>query len=261
MKLPRILTALGINAVPALGWFLGDWNSGTTLAVYWFETVVASLFIAARVLVHRRLVPVRGHFRYAQQESQKNRGKDLTFLQHFLPVSLMFSVAHGIFLAALIFLLTANGRGAEVRLNFHELALGCGLILAFQTVDFLIDLVQVRKRPFRWIEVMAERNFGRALIIHMTLIIGLLAAGLAGGARGFFLVFVTLKTMNDLSGIVPQYDPEEAPKWLCWLMDKVPNASGKGKKNQTFAEFWKEGKGGERARVAKNEQPFEPASK
>lgn len=258
MNLPRILTALGVNAVPALGWFLGDWSSGTTLAVYWVETVLASLFIAARVLVHRRMVPLRGHFRYDQPEAYKNRRADATFLQHFLPVTLMFSAAHGIFLFALIALMTANGRGAEVRLNFREMAVGCGLILAFQVADFLIDLVRMKNRPFRWVEVMAERNLGRVLIIHMTIIIGMMAGGFSGGARGFFLVFVVLKTMNDLNNIVPQYDPEEAPKWLCWLMDKVPNTAKAGKaKEQTFAEFWKAGKVGERARVAKNEQPFE----
>lgn len=258
MNLARVLTALGINAVPALGWFVGDWNSGTTLAAYWFETVLASLFIAARVLVHRRMVPLRGHFRYGQPEAYKNRRADATFLQHFLPVTLMFSAVHAVFLGALIFVMTANGRGAEVRLNFHELALGCGLILAFQIADFLIDLVRMESRPFRWIEVMAERNVGRVLIIHMTIMIGMVAGGLAGGARGFFLVFVILKTLNDLNSIVPQYDPEEAPKWLCWLMDKVPNV---GKvKNQSFAEFWKEGKVGERARIARNEQPFSPTS-
>jgi hypothetical protein len=259
MKLSSVLTALGINAVPALGWFLGDWNSGTTLAIYWFETVAASLFIAARALVHRKVVPLRGHFRYEPPESAKQNGSGIPFLKHFLPVTLMFSAAHAVFLGALIFVLTANGRGAEVRLNFHELALGCGLILAFQTVDFLIDLMRMKGRSFRWMEVMAERNLGRVIIIHMTIIIGMLAGGLSGGARGFFLVFVILKTMNDLNSIVPQYDPEEAPKWLCWLMDKVPNTAKAGKaKKQTFAEFWKEGKVGERARIAKNEQPFEP---
>jgi hypothetical protein len=166
----------------------------------------------------------------------------------------MFSAAHAVFLVALIFVMSHNGRGAQVRLNFHELAVGVGLILAFQIVDFLIDAVQMKRRPFRWIEIMAERNIGRVLIIHMTLLIGMAVGGYMDSARGFFLVFVILKTMNDLNSVVPQYDPEEAPKWLCRLMDKVPNVTGQ---KQTFAQFWKEGKVGERARVAKNEQPYQ----
>ena len=254
MKLPHILTVLGINAVPALGWFLGDWNSGTTLAVYWCETVLGSLFIALRVLLHRRVVRVRGHFRYEPSKEARQNGARIPFLKHFLPVTLMFSGAHAVFLGALIFLLTHNGRGDQVRLDFRDLALGVSLILAFQVVDFVIDLFQLKNRPFRWIEVMAERNFARVLIIQMTIIVGVAIGGWMNSARGFFLVFVILKTLNDLNSIVPQYDPEEAPKWLCWLMDKVPNATGK---KQTFAEFWKEDKVGERARVAKNERPYE----
>jgi hypothetical protein len=253
MNFPRFLTALAINAIPALGWFLGDWNSGTTLAAYWCETVLGSLFVAARVLLHRRVVRVRGHFRYEAPKDARQNGTGIPFLKHFLPVSLMFSGAHAVFLLALIFLMTHNGRGDQVRVNLQELAVGVGLILAFQIVDFLIDLAQLKKRPFRWIEVMAERNIARVLIIQMTILIGVAAGGWMDSARGFFLVFVILKTMNDLNSVVPQYDPEEAPKWLCWLMDKVPNATGK---KQTFAEFWKEGKVGERSRVAKNEQPY-----
>lgn len=261
MKFPHFLTVLGINAVPALGWLLGDWSSGTTLAVYWFETVTASLLIAARILVHRRVVRVRGHFRYEVGRNMKGAGAPMPFLKHFLPVSLMFSAAHAVFLGVLFVVLTANGRGADVRINGGELMLGCGLVLAFQAADFLIDLVRLRNRPFRWIEVMAERNMARVMIIHLTLIIGMAVAGYSDSPRGFFLVFVVLKTMNDLAGVVPQYDPETPPQWLCWLMDRVPNVAEKkpaGKK-QTFAEFWREDKVGERQRVARNEQPFTEA--
>jgi uncharacterized membrane protein YwzB len=253
MKIPHILTVLGINAVPALGWLLGDWNSGTTLAVYWCETVLGSLFIAARAVLHRRVVRVRGHFRYEPPKDARQNGAGIPFLRHFLPVTLMFSAVHAVFLGALIFLMTHNGRGAQVRLNLQDLAVGVGLILAFQVVDFLIDLVQIKTRPFRWIEVMAERNVARVLIIHLTIIVGMAVGGWMDSARGFFLVFVVLKTMNDLNSLVPQYDPEEAPRWLSRLMNMVPNATGK---KQTFEEFWKEGKVGERARVAKNEQPY-----
>ena len=59
-QLARLLSSLGLNAVPAAGWFLGDWSAGTTLAVYWFENVAASLLIAARICLHRRVASKRG---------------------------------------------------------------------------------------------------------------------------------------------------------------------------------------------------------
>jgi hypothetical protein len=89
----------------------------------------------------------------------------------------------------------------------------------------------------------------------MTIIFGVAVGAWTDSTRGFFVVFIILKTLNDLNSVVPQYDPEEAPRWLCRIMDKVPNAAGK---KQTFAEFWREGKAGERARLAKNEQPYTP---
>ncbi len=31
MRFRPLLTALGLNAVPAFGWFVGDWSAGTSL--------------------------------------------------------------------------------------------------------------------------------------------------------------------------------------------------------------------------------------
>ncbi len=265
MRFTHILTALGINAVPALGWFLGDWNSGTTLTIYWIETVFASFFVALRAVFHRRVVRVRGHFRYETTGKRHSGGARIPFLRHYLPVMLAFSAAHGVFLTSFVVLLTHKGKGAEMRLDFHAMALGCGIMLAMQTVDFLIDLPGMDRRPFRWIEGMAERSMARVFVIHLTIMIGMLASGLSGGMRGFFVVFVILKTINDLSGTLPQYDPEEAPRWLCRLLDMIPDLSKKkgkgtafgGTKEKTFAEFWKAGKVDERRRRERNEALFD----
>jgi len=254
-RLIQLLTTLAVNAVPALGWFLGNWNAGTTLAVYWFENIAASLFIALRIIIQSRVAPMRGHFRYEPSPDARTSAKTGTFLSGFLPVTLVFSAAHGFFLAVLIFLMTHNGRGAEVRLDFPEILRGCGLVLLFLVAGFLVDLFTLKRRPFRWIEAMAKYNLGRVILVHMTIIIGMVVGGIMGGARGFFAVFVTLKTLADLSTLLPQYDPAVPPRWLCTLMDKVPNNTGKGK---SFAEFWVEGKEDEAERLRKNDEPVEP---
>lgn len=258
-KLIQFFTTLAVNAIPALGWFLGEWNAGTVLAIYWFENVAASLFIALRIMIQSRVAPMRGHFHYAgpRHDGQRTSSSG-TFLSGFLPISLVFSVFHGIFLAALIFLMTHNGRGAEVSVNFREALTGSGLVLLFLVGDFVVDLFVLKRRPFRWLENLANRNLGRVMIIHMTLIIGMAVGGMMGGARGFFAVFVVLKTLNDLSVLLPQYDPAVPPKWLCFLMDRVPNNTGKGK---TFAEFWMEGKTEEAQRLRRNDLPAEPPRK
>jgi hypothetical protein len=255
-SLPQLLSALGLNAVPAAGWFVGSWSAGTTLGVYWFENVAASLFIAARIALHRKSHPCRGHAHY-QPRDKERRGRKCSFLEYFLTISLIFSGAHGFFLGMIILVLTLNGHGAEVGLNLRELGTGCGLVFAMLAADFTFDLRKLQAQPFAWIERMADANLGRVVVVHLSLIFGLAAVAFTGANRAFFTVFIVLKTMADLSTRVPQWNPDKPPAWLCRIMDRVPNAqAGKAKgKPQTFEEFWIADKADEVARLAANERP------
>jgi hypothetical protein len=62
MRLRSLLTALGLNAVPAFGWFAGNWSAGTILVLYWLETLIGTLFVAGRIMLHRRVRPSKGHW-------------------------------------------------------------------------------------------------------------------------------------------------------------------------------------------------------
>jgi hypothetical protein len=64
MRARALLLALGLNAVPALGWFVGEWSAGTTLLLYWMETLVGTLLVAIRIVVHRHVRPSKGHWDY-----------------------------------------------------------------------------------------------------------------------------------------------------------------------------------------------------
>jgi hypothetical protein len=254
--LPQLFASLGTNAVPAAGWFFGSWSAGTTLGVYWFENVVASLLIGARIALHRKWSPCRGHTHY-QPRDKERRGAQRSFLQYFLTTSLVFSVAHGFFLGMIIFVLTANGHGDEVGLNGRELATGCGLVAAMLVGDFAFDLRRLRAQPFAWLERQAEGNLGRVVVVHLSLIFGMAAVAFTGANKAFFGVFIGLKTMADLSMRLPQWNPARPPAWLCRIMDRVPNAqAGKNKgRPQTFEEFWIADKADEIARLAANERP------
>lgn len=63
-RMAHVLTLLGVIAVPVIGWFAADWSGATTLVVYWFETLAVCGFICARLALHRRWKPLRGHFDY-----------------------------------------------------------------------------------------------------------------------------------------------------------------------------------------------------
>src|SRR3954468_19537621 len=98
MNYRPLLTALGLNAVPALGWFVGDWSAGTMLVLYWLETLIGILFLAARIILHRRLRPSKGHWDYraAQNQSRQATSSDSSYFTAFLVPALVFSFAHGI---------------------------------------------------------------------------------------------------------------------------------------------------------------------
>jgi hypothetical protein len=249
-KSAQILSSLGVNFIPAGGWFFEGWSAGTTLGVYWFENVAASLLVAWRIQIHRRVAPCRGHVHYQPRKAAK-RGAAGSFLAYFLPSSLIFSAAHGFFLAMFVFVLTMNGHGAEVGVDWRSLLEGCGLVLALLLAGFAIDLWSLRNKSFAWIERMAELNLSRVVLVHLTIIFGLAAAAFTGVNKAFFMVFIGLKTLSDLAGHLPQWNPAVPPAWLCRVMEKLPNAYP----GKTFAEFWVDDKKEEVARLAANEKP------
>jgi cytochrome b561 len=74
-RIVHLLALLAVNAVPLAGWFVEGWSAGTTLVVYWFETVAACVFVAARIVAHHRWSPRRGHVRYQAPKSNRQRSQ------------------------------------------------------------------------------------------------------------------------------------------------------------------------------------------
>ena len=248
-RLLHVLSALGVIAVPVVGWFTQDWSGGTTLAVYWFETLTASLFILARIAIHQRWSPRRGHFRY---HGPGGRASSSTFMSSFGVVSLSFCGAHGVFLGAILLLLNHNRAGHLVEVDWRSVGFGCLTVLAFMTVDFMVDLVTLRQWPFRRLEQNASQVLSRVMVVHLTLLIGFVAIAVTDAPNAFFGVFVVLKTMAALSTLLPQWQPAKPPRWMSRAMDKGPSVRpGKG-----FDDFWDEEQTGERQRLETNERPW-----
>src|SRR4051794_36505924 len=138
MRARSILTALGLNAIPALGWFAGNWSAGTTLALYWLETVIGTVLVAARILIHRRLRPSQGHFAYIATEAKSipQGTKRSSYLAAFLIPALAFTFAHGVFLIAVGAMMISNHRTAEARVDVAALMTGLMAVATFQLTDF-----------------------------------------------------------------------------------------------------------------------------
>lgn len=263
MQLRPLLTALGLNAIPALGWFVGDWSAGTMLVLYWLETLIGTLLVAARIILHRRIRPSNGHWNYQAPEGQTpHTGARSTYLSAFLVPSLVFTFAHGVFLAALGFMAIKNNLSIEAKVDSDNLLAGLIGIGVFQGADFIFDLIWLRDRPFAWIERLGQMTFARVIVVHLTIIGGMMAVMFTGANRHFFGVFIFLKAMLQCSLVLPQYHPETPPTWLSYLMDRIGSPkykkTKKGERSQTFADFWKQTDDQEDARVARNENRWKP---
>lgn len=255
MDLGSLFSALGLNAIPAFGWFVGNWSAGTVLVLYWLETLIGTLFVAGRILIHRRIHPTKGHWDYQAPQTQTQQGSGRSsYLAAFLVPSLAFTFAHGIFLLALGFIAIKNNLIADAKVDPHSLLVGLVGIGAFQAGDFIFDLISIRYRPFLWLERLGQMTLSRVFVVHLTIIGGMVAVMFTGVNRHFFGVFIFLKAMLQCSAVIPQWNPKTPPAWLSGLMDRVPSSKHKG---ESFAQFWKQTDDQEAARIARNEKPMD----
>jgi hypothetical protein len=259
MRVRSILTALGLNAIPAAGWFFAEWSAATTLVVYWLETLIGSLLVGLRILLHRRVRPSQGHWIYEAPKSHEHKPqashRSSSYLTAFLVPALVFTLAHGVFLAAFGAIVFSKSLSPETKIDGRSVLAGLIGILIFQAIDFVADLIWLRTRPFRWIERLGEINLGRVIVIQLTIIGGMAAVIFTGADRNFFGVFIFLKTMLNASLVLPQYNPATPPAWLSNLMDRIKPS----KEDGTFAEFWKKTDEQEASRIVRNESPLRRA--
>jgi hypothetical protein len=249
-RIVHLLTVLAVNAVPAAGWFIAHWSAGTTLVVYWFETVAACLFVAARIVAHQRLSPRRGHFHYQAPKSDRQRSQT-SFVQGFLVASLVFSAAHGLFLGVFLFVLNHNGQGDLAGVDWRSVKLGILYVLVALAIDFVMDLSSLRRWSFWQIEQTANRSLGRVVVVHLTLVLGMFAAAMTD-ASALFGVFVVLKTLYALSTALPQWEPATPPNWLSRVMNRLPSVHPR----QRFEDQWAKDRADEAERRDSNEQPW-----
>ncbi len=218
--LSRFLLAGGQNAVPASGWFLGGWTPGTTLVLFWFENLIASLFIASRIAMHWRATRTRGH----------TNG----YLRNFLLTALVFTLAHGLFLAMIL------GSLVPGTVQRQDVITGLQWMGATQLASLAFDAWTIGRWPFAEMRARSDWLLGRVVMVHISILFGMFAFASMGQPWWFFSVFIVLKAMSDFGSILPQWKPKEPPAWLTRTMDRIgkdPKAGGP--KNESFADYWK----------------------
>jgi hypothetical protein len=231
-----------INLVPLWGMFRREWSPATTLALYWCESVVGIVLIALRILIHRSLTHKRGHYdgsslgtQFTVEEGKgRNRRertiKAKTFLGEFLMTSVVFSLAHAVFLVVLLLMIFPRNFPDSPRVDPHDVGTGLMMIGTFMLLGFAGDLADIRHRPFLWLRQMVEGSLGRMFVIHLAIIVGMFAMLFFHGTRNFFAVFMFLKMLTDIGSRLPRVQPSgKPPAWLAKRM-KEPFAAEYEKK-------------------------------
>ena len=245
---------LAVAAVPLFGWFAADWAGGTTLAVYWFETAVACLFVIARVILHRHWSPRRGHFAYAAPGADRTKVRP-SFVAGFAMSCAAFSAAHAVFLAIILLLLDRDGDRALAAVDWRSVALGALWIVGLLAVDFVVDLWNLREWTFERVEQTAHRGLGRILVLHLTIVVGLVAMAVTGAPHALFGVFVVLKSSFAVLATWPRpatTTDAGAPGRVFGRLIGEPRA-------RRFDAAWVTDQARETARREANERPWAPA--
>lgn len=177
LPLLSLLVANGVTIVLAL---LQDWDLGTVLAVYWFQSVAIGFFTLVRLLG----TPAG--------DGASSRLPSL-FLAGF------FTVHYGLFHLVYLVFLTGFFLGGTVgAADLAGIALGCAAFL----VNHLVSFLWYRPREETAPAAIFAEPYARIVPMHIAIIAGGFATTMLPGAAGprvVLLLFLLLKTGVDVA--------------------------------------------------------------
>ena len=232
-RFTRLLEMVGVNSVPVLGVFASDWSSATALSVYWAENLIAAVLIGARLWLYRRWSAD------AAPSLSLTTGPRPVVAQApgtFLGTAIPFTLAHGVMLGA-VFVVVVKASPDMADLQQAIVAL-----LVFQGLAFGIDLWTLDRWPAHRVNERADYLLGRVVLVHLSIIAGMILAAWLDRPGAFFAFFVGCKVLADLTQFLPRINtaPGSAPpRWLSVLMRRFPKKDG-----LTFDEHWTRSHGG-----------------
>lgn len=257
----RVAQVLGLNAVPVAGYFGEGWSQGTALATYWVESLLVILFVSTRIALHRKWTRKAGHFRVATFTQQTREGRQQpgavgsgSLLSSYLGIAIPFTLVHGLFLGLLLFFFLPQRFGTDAGVAVVDLGKGALGVLALLAVGFAIDLVSLRERSFRWLEIGTQNALGRIFVVHMTILFGMGAVAFFGAPGALFAVFAGLKTLFDLGGVLPHRELERQPPRALRFLDRFRGADG-----ESFSAYWRRTEEREQAIREENERVVDDA--
>ncbi|MFY9823439.1 MAG: DUF6498-containing protein [Thermoanaerobaculia bacterium] len=246
-----LIQVLALNGVPLYGVYVLGWSWGTVLVLYLCETMLGTFFITLRMLLHRRLTHKRGYER-PQLGIKRNDKPFRAFIPEFVIGSLVFNLAHGLFLAVILGLMLKDR--PDVAVHFGSLRKGLAAMALITAGSFALDCQNLRDRPFAWIRDLAQRSLGRAIVIHLTIVFGMAGIMFFNIQKAPFAIFAVLKLLFELGSLFGgKKTPKEAPAWAAKIGSIVPGGE------EGFRKEYREEVGREERLAAADEEEIPPA--
>lgn len=253
MRWLNLLFVLLVNAVPLYGVKELGWSPSSVVVLYWIENLLIAVFTTARIALHRSLTRKRGHWRTGQLGTKVNdRPSGQGLLGEYATMAFVFTLAHGIFVAAFVFIGRENHPDNPTwSFSIEQIRQGATWIAAALAAEFLIDALSMRTRSFAWIKAYVGQRMGRILIMHLAIIFGMWGMMATESPFAVLYVLIGLKTLWDLAASNASAKaaalPPEPPAWALKVADVV--AKGKGGAAAMRADWTKSAEQGRRAAI------------
>jgi hypothetical protein len=254
-RVVAIFVVLVTNAIPVYGVLRLHWSVANVLVLFWIENLLVAAFTCLRIAAHRALTLKRGHWRQGQLGAMSSDavGRGATLLGDYATIAFVFTLAHGVFVLAITFILGHNQPNEPNWLfSFGALRQGVLLLFGVLAVSFLADLPGMRQRRFAWIRLVVQQRMGRVLVLHLAIIFGMMAMGATNSALGLLFVLIGLKTLWELATTrAPAPMPDRPPAWALRLGERFGKDKGGA---EAFVRDWKRDAEVSRRRAAEDEE-------
>lgn len=190
------------HAVPVGGIFGSAWHPVTAITVYWLESVLMALSAAFLcLLLQRRVSPAAitaasregGRALADAVEAQRAEiAKANIAPRDVFGFHIGSMMVFGIFLAGVIFMLSANGQIAEP-IRWHEMKEGAFAIFVVVALTFLFDTWSFHRMSVASVQARVDGCLTRWGLFWLLGFVGLIIIGVTGRATAFFSFFAGLK--------------------------------------------------------------------
>jgi hypothetical protein len=187
-RLIRVAETLGVNSLPLVGLVAGDWSWSTALGVYWLENLIAAGLVAMRLVLHQRW----------HAALNERLPKEVNTPGQFFTVTLAFNLAHGLFLGMVLLLVL------KAAPDIAALEQAFVVLLVMQGLAFGVDLWTLDQWPVARVAERAGHLLGRVVLVHLSIIAGMIAFAIFDEAWTFFAVFAGLKGLSDVAQFLPR---------------------------------------------------------